>query len=439
MKIYASVLMGMALLQPLYAIGGYRCTDKCLCEVQDYSDASSFTQAFTEGKLSGQLRLAYINQDNHRGDPAATDGSFSADKTTYATSIGGQLKYETARFYNVSVAAAFFVSHKINGLNGDDDKGALNYDFYGTQADSITYLGEAYVNYASGKFDLRVGRQKLDTPLNDRDDIRMLPNTFEAAMAGYGGVKDFVFIVGYVTKMAGYDSGDDIAKFKDIPGETATGEIGEGLLIGGIQNESFENIELQAWYYGFDKLADVIYADGIYAAEYESGLSVEGGLQYGNYSERLSSTVEGKIYGAMLTLSYSGLSLGGAFNSVHTDDGKITILGFGGGPYFTSMEEMTIDSINDVEAYVLSAEYDFSELSFDGLSLFYAYGHFDGNDAGIPFASAMEYDEHDIVIAYSLADNIDFEASYAMVNDTASAVGDDTSYDRFLFRANYNF
>jgi len=439
MKFFRTIVVGTVMMQSLYAIGGYRCMEKSLCELQNYSQASSFTKAFSEGALSGQLRLAYINQDNHRGDPTAVNGSFSADKTTSATSVGGQFKYETAKFYHVSLAASFFVSHKVNSLNGNDDKGELNYDFYGTQADSITYLGEAYINYASGHFDIRLGRQKLDTPLNDRDDIRMLPNTFEAVMAGYGGVKNFVFVAGYVSKMAGYDSGGDISKFKEIPGETAMGEIGEGVVIAGIQNESFENIELQAWYYGFDKLADVIYTDAVYAREYESGLSIEAALQYGNYTERSSSTVDGKIYGALLSLGYSGLTLGGALNSVHTDNGKITILGFGGGPYFTSMEEMTIDSINDAEAYVVSVEYDFSEVILDGLSLFYAYGDFDGNDGAHPASSDMKYDEQDIVLLYALADNLELEASYVMVNDKANSTVDDTSYDRFLFRASYNF
>lgn len=416
-----------ASILPLYALQDYRCTQKSLCEIQEYKEVSSIDEAFAEGRTEGDIRLLYINQDNHaEGAP-----------TTYGTSIGGQLKYETAKWNHISVAASAFVSQKIGGLSGDHSKGELNLDIFGEDGNSFAYMGEAYLDYAYKQFDLRIGRQKLDTPMNDRDDIRMLPNTFEAVILGYGGIEDFVFVGGYIQRWAGYDSGSDISMFKDMPGDVdSDGNVKKGVLLAGVMNESFENIELQAWYYDFDKVAKVAYLDAVYAAEYKSGLSVQTGLQLGDYRESSSSGTDGDVYGGILVMGYSSLSLGAAFNTMDTEEGKTIVLGYGGGPYFTSMEEMTIGYMNDAEAYVFSAEVDFEALSISGLGLYYAYGKFNGNDgAGDP----QKYEENDIVLSYGFRENADIEISYAMVDDKAHSGAEDAGYDRFLIRANYYF
>jgi hypothetical protein len=412
---------------PLYALQDYRCTKKSLCEVQEYKEVTSIDEAFSKGKTEGDIRLLYINQDNH------ADGA----PTTYGTSIGGQLKYETAKWNHISVAASAFVSQKISGLSGDYSKGELNLDVFGEDGNSFAYMGEAYVDYSYKQFDLRIGRQQLDTPMNDRDDIRMLPNTFEAVMLGYGGIEDFVFVAGYIQRWAGYDSGNDISMFKDIPGGVDTeGNAKKGVILAGVMNESLENIALQAWYYDFDKVAKVAYLDAVYAAEYKSGLSVETGLQLGDYRESSSSGIDGDVYGGILVMGYSSLSLAAAFNGMDTEEGKTIVLGYGGGPYFTSMEEMTIGYMNDAEAYVFSAEVGFEALSISGLSLYYAYGKFNGNDgAGDP----QKYEENDIVLSYGFRDNTDLDISYAMVDDKAHSGAEDSGYDRFLIRANYYF
>lgn len=422
-----SIGMLFAFILPLYALQDYRCTQKSLCEIEEYNEVSSLDEAFAQGKTEGNIRLLYINQDNHaEGTP-----------TTYAGSIGGQLKYETAKWNHLSVAASAFVSQKISGLSGDHSKNELNLDVFGEEGNSFAYMGEAYVDYYNKQFNFRIGRQKLDTPMNDRDDIRMLPNTFEAVMLGYGGIEDFVFVGGYVQRWAGYDSGGDISMFKDIPNDPDRQEnVRKGVILAGVMNESLENVELQAWYYDFDKVAGVTYLDAIYAAEYKIGLSVETGLQFGNYKESASSGTEGDVYGGILAIGYSSFSLGAAFNAMDTADGKTLVLGYGGGPYFTSMEEMTIGYMNDAEAYVFSAEVDFEKFSIDGLSLYYAYGKFNGNDgAGDP----QKYEENDVVLSYGFHDNADIQISYAMVDDKAHSGAEDSGYDRCLMRANYYF
>jgi len=422
MTLKSITLLSLVIASQSYALHDYRCSEKSLCEEHSSLNVNSLQEAFSNAKVNGHIRLAYINQEN------------AASNDTYATALGGELKFETARYYHTSIAISTYISQKVNGLSGTVG-GDLNPDFFDANGDSIAYLGEAYIDYNYHKFDIRIGRQQLDTPLNDRDDIRMLPNTFEAVTVGYGGIKDFVFMAGYITRWAGYDSGDDISKFKPMPGVIdATGKKGDYVTLAGVMNESIKNLELQMWYYGFDKLSDVVYGDGIYSSKAKS-ITYEVGVQLSHYFERSSSQVDGSVYGGTLSLGYKGLSVAGAFNRAHTTKDKSIILGYGGGPYYTSMEEMTIAEISDVKAYVLSFGTDLSRIGVAGLEFSYAYGHFDGTAN----SSDIRYKENDFVFSYEVNEKTDMELSYADVKDEENSGINDTSYNRILFRANYSF
>ena len=139
---------------------------------------------FNNGKFNGQIRTGYIYDDmKNENSPI-----------NYATALGGQLKYETASLYGVSLGAAFYTSHRITFLSGDDEK-------YNNELSGDTHydlLAEAYMNYQYDSFNLRVGRQLIDTPYADSDDIRMTPNTFEGIVASYG-MGDFTVIGAYFT------------------------------------------------------------------------------------------------------------------------------------------------------------------------------------------------------------------------------------------------
>ncbi len=427
MKFKMLYIMGTTLVSTLlFAMDDYRGTESCLCdENEKLTNVSSIDAILTQGKVNGNIRLAHIYQ---RDDATGS-------KDTYGTSIGGELKYETAKFYNMSAGVSAFISQKIDPLSGDFNKNELNTDFFNEKGNSIVYLGEAYIDYKQNKFDVRFGRQKLDTPFNDRDDIRMLPHTFQGLTVGYGGLEHFVFMAGYVTKWSGFDSGQDISKFKDLPGViSTTNENGKGLSILGVQNNSFENIDLQAWYYGFDKQADVLYLDGTYEAEYDNSLTFGGGVQYANYNEKDSSSFEGNVIGVQIEIGFDIFTIGAAANYVMTADGKKLFIGYGGGPYFSSMEELNINEINDAKAYNISAGVALNMIAND-LELSYSYGHFEGKDG----ASDVEKVENDLILGYQFNNKMDLEISYADIDDKKNSGAADTGFDRLLIRMNYVF
>lgn len=381
-------------------------------------NGAAIDTAFKEGKISGQVRAAYINQDN------------ALDADTYATSIGGILKYETAAWNDIKLGIAGYTSQKIDFATGNNE--SANNDFFGNNAKSYIYLGEAYIDYSTDDFALRVGRQQIDTPFAQTDDIRMLPNTFEAAFATYKVVDGVTLLGGYLKRFAGYDSGNDISEFKKLDGVDSN-----GALVLGVVNESVENLAIQGWYYGINNLTNILYTDATYSLALNETMGLEFAGQFGYFNETKNSGIAGNVYGIGVSFNVDMLTIGAASNFVSNDNGKTIINGFGGGPYYTSMEEMTINGLEDARAYQINAEIDMTKAGIEGLKLATLYGDFRGKIQGLD----AKVTEFDIVADYTLNDNICADMSYAIIDDKNknNNAATDGGYDRFLIRINYSF
>ncbi|NWF65862.1 MAG: hypothetical protein HXX81_00150, partial [Campylobacterales bacterium] len=193
-----------------------------------------------------------------------------------------------------------------------------------------------------------------------------------------------------------------------------------------------ENLELSGWFYDVDTISSIAYADGVYSKELEN-LSYEIGLQFANFGELDVSLVDGSVYGAMASLSFNNLTLSGAYNSSSNDDGKFAINGFGGGPYFTSMDEMTIDGINDAKAYMIGLGYNLSSIMPHDVAIDLAYGVFEDGD------NLQETKEMDIVLSGNLTNELSMEVIYANIEDDKDSLNDDLNFDRVVARVNYSF
>jgi len=86
--------------------------------------------------------------------------------------------------------------------------------FLSSENDSYSILGEAYVEFKKDKTIFKLGRQELETPYANTDDIGMIPNTFEAYIVRNNSIKDTTLIFGQVQKWAGVDS--SLEKFSKI-------------------------------------------------------------------------------------------------------------------------------------------------------------------------------------------------------------------------------
>jgi hypothetical protein len=235
--------------------------------------ADDISGMFSEGKVSGQIREFSISR--------SVDDSRSAkdDYTRNANAIGGHLKFETAELDGLSLGTAFYTTHGFALDDPKDDYTQVDPTLLGVDNDGYSILGEAYVQYKYGNTTFKGGRQKLSTPLANADDVRMIPNLFEAYVLINKDIPDTTLIAAHVTKFAqgtfaraynggllastgGYsyvDTRNRVGEFLNM-GEYAVGESTSGVTIASATYSGIENLKVQLWdYYAYDIL-NAIYA-----------------------------------------------------------------------------------------------------------------------------------------------------------------------------------
>ncbi len=371
--------------------------------------ANSFDDAFKQASTSGQLRIGYISvAPDVAGNPTTTGAAF-----------GGEIKMETAKWNRLQFAIAPYFVEKMDALSGDATTNKLNTDFLDANSQAFVYLGEAYINYAFNNGSVRIGRQKLDNPFINTDDIRMFSNTFNASWLNVEISKALTLEAGIVSSWAGFDSatatsGQDKFKTASNDGVTALG----------LNYKQSENFSGQAWYYSFDKSYSLLYADVNYTAG-----NLELGAQFGNYTEANNSGIAGNVLGASVTYSTGPFTFGAVINSGTNETGKSADLGLGGGNYYAAMDETTIAGLNDAMAHVLSFEY----AATDKFTAALAMGHFEDN------GKATNIDETDIVLGYSMNELLNLEFVYAIVDNKGNPTDAGTNFSRQFARATYIF
>ncbi|MCW8838468.1 MAG: hypothetical protein OQK11_07185, partial [Thiovulaceae bacterium] len=207
-------------------------------EQKEPSVVDAFKGIFSDAKVVGQIRSISAGYNNK--EMGVND--------TYATAIGGALKYELASLNGFNAAFGVLVSNDIDWATGESQK--HNDELSSSNTEYIT-TSEAYINYKNKGFNFRAGRQLIDTPLADSDDIRMIANTFEGYTLTYD-ISDFTFYAAKYGKWQGVDAGLDNGWQKLCQ---------HGVNIGGISYTNSQKY-LNAWYYNMTGLTNAVYLDG---------------------------------------------------------------------------------------------------------------------------------------------------------------------------------
>ncbi len=382
-----------------------------LSQLNASESVNSIQEMFSNGEVNGQIRLGYYNVD------------LDANSDTQSvTAIGGQLKYETASLNGINAGVAMFTAHSINSLSGDKDSDKFS-DFLTSSEGSYTELAEAYLNYSIDNFNIRIGRQLLDTPLADGDDIAMTPNSFEAIVASYD-IKDLgLSVIGAnIQRMQGADAGyENVLKHSWMD----TGDSGTNMLAVVYAKDT---VEASAWYYDVDKSAKAFYMDASKEFEIYPYHHITFGVQYLSESEEDSSGIEGSIAGMMLDANYYNFNAMIAYNDINIDDSKTIFEGFGGGCSYTNMETTTAGAIDtDSSSYLISLGY-----SLDAIDFSLSYGNFEAD-----IENNGHLQEVDAGISYALNDGqADISLTYVHIDDKIVANNDS---DEIKVFANYNF
>lgn len=347
--------------------------------------ADSFEQALKDGKYNAQLRAFYIDR--------TYSGAINNNRNSLA--VGGFLGYETGSFYNLTLGGKIYSTNFVDIHDGQPRTSAsFDPSLFGGTYDSYTYIGELYANYKIGNTNLKIGRQKLDTPLAGADDARMLPNLFEAAVISNTDIKDTTLIAAHVTResvgtfgnvygqdalalQSGYGLGYKSATsgaFRDM-GAVALGVAGAGTdgvtAVAAIYN-GIPNLKLQAWdYYAHDILnAAYLQADYGWNCLFINGVKMSGSAQYINQSgigDKLAGSVDSNYWGAKLGAKYNDFDIYGAYSQTGSSNGSLmnggTVSPWGGMPAFTQGMVTRHQFFADTDSWKIGAGYNLASLT----------------------------------------------------------------------------
>lgn len=348
--------------------------------LQVETDKTSFIQ-----KVNGYLRAGYQNTD------------LSGDRDHTDIALGGKLHLDTASWHGVSAGASFYTTNAIGKHEGY--LSGANIPFFDGNGNAYSILGEAYLQGEWEKTLLKLGRQEMDTPFADTDDIGMIVNTFEAITLVNTDIKDTTIILAQLQKMAGVDA--------EVPGRFTKLNGNDGVQVLGMTYEGIKGLALSGWYYHANDLINVPYIEATYEADL-GGVTLGVGAQYAYMDWDGDTTAE--VIGASISAGFepAGLTLGVAYNK--SADGAADDL-FGGGPFFTSSEHLTLPAAgNNGEAVMYTAEWDTDTIGVDGLILGAGYLTLE-SDTG------LESSELDIVASYAFNDTLSLDILYSDIDD----------------------
>ncbi|WP_373028464.1 OprD family outer membrane porin [Sulfurovum sp.] len=411
------------------------------------------------GTFSGQFRAFYV-------DRTMDNNHLIGNRNSLA--VGGWVGYDSAEWNGLS---AGFKAYGVEGIRLHDmaatnDPSWYSYDpsLYGDGGENYGFFGEAYLNYKRGDTNLKIGRQKLNTPLAGADDARMLPNLFEAAVLSNTDIQDTTLVLAQVTQMtvgtfgnvyspgalsiqSGYGLGFKEATSGDFAemGVVAlgTGTDTSGVTTGAVIYKGIENLTLQAWdYYAWDILnAIYLQADYGWNCLVNENVKMKASAQYINQSDvgdALAGDVKGNYWAIKLGASSGALSGYVAYSQTADDDSTLghgIITPWGGMPAFTQGMVTRHQFFNDTDTWKVAGTYKMDELVGADVKATVYYASFDVGNAS--YAANTTTDEAGFDIQYQATENLNLRlrANYP----TEFTGPDGYGWDEYRVIANYNF
>jgi hypothetical protein len=402
----------------------------------------------TSGTVSGQLRAFYIDR--------TYSGIVENNRNSLA--VGGWIGYDTASWNGLSAGVKFYVVEGV-GIH-DGPRTSSNYDpsLYGDNFTNYGFIGEAYLNYKMGNTNLKIGRQKLNTPLAGADDARMLPNLFEAAVLSNTDIEDTTLIVAQVTRESvgtfgnvygkagalslqsgyglGYKEGTN-GHFADM-GVIALGAGTDtaGVTAGAVIYKGIDNLSLQAWdYYAYDIL-NAIYLQADYKVS-----AVKLSAQYINESDTgdaLAGSVDSNYWAIKAGTSIGALSGYVAYSQTGDSDGTMNggiLTPWGGIPAFTQGMVTRHMFFADTATTKAAATYNLKSLTDLDLKATAYYVSFDVGKSNTYTDSAFTAKEAGFDIKYQATKNLNLRFRGNFPTDFKPGL----DWSEYRLIANYNF
>lgn len=429
------------------------------------------------GEVFGQFRTFYVDRTYDYSNGT------SNNRNTLAT--GGYIGYKSPDFNGFTAAVAAYGTYgfKIHDMSIEDDlaNNWANYDpsLTGRDGENYVFIGQAYLNYAFENTNIKVGRQRLDTPLIGADDARMLPNLFEAAVVSNTDIKDTTLILAHVSRettgtfsniydnswglgfASGYGAGTTLAQSGDFVnmGTVALGHVNfndlsdlsnitdnstDGVTAVAAIYKGFDGLTLQAWdYYAYDILNAVyLQADYGWTCRLNENIKMNASAQYINQSDvgdALAAKVDSDYWAVKLGASLGALSAYAAYSQTGESDGTTSggiITPWGGMPAFTQAMVTRHQFFSDTDSWKVAGTYKLNELLDADVTASVFYTEFDiGATNSYANGTAWTATESGFDIQYQAtkALNLRFRGNFP------NKFSPTASWDEYRLIANYNF
>ncbi len=312
----------------------------------------------------------------------------SGDNEAWA--LGGSVEYQSGWWRErLRVAASLYTTQKLYGPQDKD--GTL---LLGPGQESFTVLGEAYLEAGlPWGVVARAGRTALDMPYLNRQDNRMVPNTFEAYGIGRIAKQGISFILAQVDDMKRRNSD----KFESMSEAAGLADTDEPLTTAGVRvaldKFNLGMISHYAW-----NFMNTFYTEANLAHTVTENLALSGSAQYTDQrsvGDELDGTFDTHVVGTQVSTSYRYAILRFAYTSTDEESGIRSP--FGGYPGYISIIVKDFNRAGE-DAWLVGLSYKFTALGMPGLSAFIDYAEGDTPDRGP--AASPDQEELDITVDY---------------------------------------
>ena len=328
-------------------------------------------------------------------------------------------------FFKFHTSAFAVINPSFNG----DDNDAIHGDFFNAYKNSYITLGEAVMTLSYGRFEAHIGPQRINTPHMDQDDLRLLPNIFEAYLIDYHVSDEFYIGSGFVRTAKGWENNGNAQDFVDI-GDAFGGDSAQSWLAWGKYQRG--KLNASAWYYSIKDVQQIFFADIVYQNQFKGLFAYELGGQFDlgrSIGDESAGLVDANTLGVFASVSAYGLTFTTAFNKNFGKSAAVNSVG--GGPFFTSMEDLTLDAVDSgINAQSLLLNLEYQTYFVQGLTIGLAAGDFQAEKA-----RDFHAQEFDTYLRYQFRQMLSVDIMYAYIKDLKSSVN--TEQVRVIF--NYQF
>lgn len=385
-------------------------------------------ESYCLGRVSVSVLLVLFASAICAGDfyslePAGVRATFESRidqfESENAFAISNRVSFESTGTQSFNFRASVYSrqSHCRDMRSGRFDRA----DRFLNRANQCESLGELNIGWRWRHANFSIGRQKLETPHLATDESLVIANTFESLAVTINPSENLSLSAYYVDAMMDFDSRSDTAGFTSL-GRPLDSDVGDNAGIFAVRYAMDDAFSAQVWFYHIDDIENILYFEFAHNGSLNANVAYDLGVQY---SVARSSgrdglgNIEANTLGVAASLTWSELKLFAAYNLEVGETSAPSSIG--GGPFFTSMEQRSIDSIGGEggQALLFGVNYvPFSE-PLAGVEMNLVAGRFtDPNPAN------YDVKEFDIGLSYQVDDNLGVEVNYSHLSDEAASVND---------------